>query len=253
MSAPTATGFTVYPAIDLQGGRCVRLVQGDFARATTYGEDPAAVARRWRDGGAQWLHVVDLDAARDGNPANLDAVAAIVAAAERPVQCGGGLRSVEAAERLFQRGVARVVVGTAAIEQPDLLPQLAARWPGRVALGVDARGGRVAVRGWTETSAVLAVDLISQWAELPLAAVIYTDIARDGTLTEPNWTELASVIATSAAPVIASGGVAQLDHLRRIKGLGAAGAIVGKALYTGDVDLTAALALDEGTRKSDEF
>jgi phosphoribosylformimino-5-aminoimidazole carboxamide ribotide isomerase len=237
-----AQNFEVIPAIDLRGGRPVRLYQGDYARETVYGNDPVAVARAWADGGAPRLHVVDLDGARAGEPRHLAALAAIAAAVAIPVEFGGGIRTRAAAEAALAAGAERVIVGTAAIEDPALARELAATLGPRLVLGIDARDGLVATRGWLEGSGVAATALVAQAADWGIQRIIFTDIARDGTLTEPNYASLEVVIAAAAMPVIASGGVAQVEHLRRLRALGAEGAIVGKALYDGAVRLDEALA-----------
>lgn len=230
------------PAIDLKDGRCVRLFQGDFAQTTVYSDDPVATACRWVDQGAARLHVVDLDGARTGRPTNIDAVLAIVRAVGVPVQLGGGLRREEDVGAALDLGVERVILGTAAVEQADLVARLLARFGDRLIVGVDARDGRVATAGWTETADVRAVDLVRHMADLGVRRVIYTDISRDGTLTEPNFEALAELIWPGGPAVVASGGIAQVAHLTRLAALGAEGAIVGKALYDGKIDLGQALA-----------
>ncbi len=230
------------PAIDLKDGRCVRLFQGDFAQTTVYSDDPVATACRWVEQGATRLHVVDLDGARTGRPTNIDAVLSIVRAVDVPVQLGGGLRREEDVGAALSLGVERVILGTAAVEQADLVARLGARFGDRLIVGVDARDGRVATAGWTATADVRAVDLVRHMADLGIQRVIYTDISRDGTLTEPNFEALAELIWPGGPAVIASGGIAKVEHLTRLAALGAEGAIVGKALYDGKIDLRAALA-----------
>ena len=237
----------LFPAIDLRGGRCVRLYQGDFGRETVYGDDPVAVARSFAAAGARGVHVVDLDAARTGEPVNRPAVAAIVAALDVPVQVGGGVRDDAAAAALIGAGVARVVVGTAALDDPAWVRRLAARHPGRVALGLDARGREVAVRGWREGSGRDLVEVAESYADAGLAALVVTSIGRDGTLEGPDVDQLTAVLAASAIDLVASGGVGTLDHLRALAGLEAggrrlAGAIVGRALYEGAFGVAEALA-----------
>jgi len=240
--------FTIYPAIDLRGGRCVRLTEGDFGRETVYGDDPVAVARRWADAGARWLHVVDLDGARAGRPVQAELVAAICAAVAIPVQVGGGLRDEEAVADVLGRGAARAVVGTLAAREPARCRALCAAHPGRVAVGIDARDGLVRVAGWLEGEALRAVNLAAQAADLGAAAVIYTDIGRDGTGQGPDLGGTAAVArAARGVPVIASGGVGALAHVQAAAALaaaGVAGVIVGRALYTGAVPLADALALE---------
>ena len=228
----------LYPAIDLREGRCVRLVQGDYSRQTVYGGDPLAVAKELEADGAPWIHVVDLDAARTGRPENRAVLTAIADAVGVPVQAGGGIRDEFSAEALLGAGVARIVVGTAAVEEPAMVRRLASRHPGRVAVGLDARRGELAVRGWTEGSGTRAEELLERFVDIPLAAVVVTDISRDGTMGGPDVEGLASVLSTSPFPVVASGGVGSLDDLRALGGITVgsrrlAGVIVGKALHDG--------------------
>ncbi len=235
----------VYPAIDLRGGRCVRLTQGDFARETVYGDDPVTVARRWAALGARWLHVVDLDGARAGRPVQSALVAAICAAVRIPVQVGGGMRDAAAVETVLDGGAARVVLGTVAVREPALCARLCRTWPGRVAVGIDARDGLVRVAGWLEGAAVQATVLAREAAGNGAAALVYTDIGRDGTQQGPDLAGTRAVAHAAGIPVIASGGVGAIDHVRAVAGLaddGVAGVIVGRALYTGAVDLPEALA-----------
>lgn len=237
----------LWPAIDLRGGRCVRLVQGDYARETVFGEDPVAVARGFVAAGARRLHIVDLDGARDGLPAQADLVARMVAAAGVPCQLGGGIRTLEVARAYVAAGVERLVVGSVAIESPRLLEEFAAAFPERIVLGLDARDGLVAVRGWLETSRQTALDVARHHAALPLAGIVYTDIARDGMLSGPNLPALAGMVGGVSLPVIASGGVANAADIRRVAEVGAAGCIVGRALYEGGLTLAeAAAAAGEG-------
>lgn len=226
----------LYPAIDLLDGRCVRLYQGDYERETVYGDDPVAQALAFQAEGASWIHVVDLDAARTGEPRNRGVVAAIAAAVDVPVQTGGGIRDEVAADALFDAGVARVVLGTAALEDPDLVRRLATRHP--VAVGLDARGRDVAVRGWLEGSGQDLLELAAAFGDAGVAALVVTEISRDGTLEGPDLAGLAEVVAATAIPVIASGGVGTLDDLRALALLSAggralSGAIVGRAIYEG--------------------
>jgi phosphoribosylformimino-5-aminoimidazole carboxamide ribotide isomerase len=231
----------VVPAIDLRGGRCVRLRQGDFAQETLYDDDPVAVARRWQAAGARRLHVVDLDGAKAGYPAQVDIVRVIVAALEIPVQVGGGVREAQHARQLTQAGVARVVLGTAAIERPALVGELLTEFGAeRVLVGVDARDGLVATRGWTATTATTAAELIADMRGRGVRKVVYTDIARDGMLSQPNYAALREV-AGLGVEITASGGVASVEQLRTLAAIeGVTEAIVGKALYTGDVTLEGA-------------
>jgi phosphoribosylformimino-5-aminoimidazole carboxamide ribotide isomerase len=239
--------FELIPAIDLLEGRCVRLSQGRYDRATVYGEDPGAVAARFAAHPLRRLHVVDLDGARSGRPENGAALAAILAAAGSvPVQVGGGMRSLADVEARLALGVDRVVLGTAALRDPELVREAARRHPGRIAVGIDAREGKVAVQGWLEASDVSAADLARRFEDAGVAAIVYTDIARDGMLAGPNLEQTAALAAAVGIPVIASGGVASEDDVRRSCALaarGVAGVIVGRALYTGAVDLARALEI----------
>jgi phosphoribosylformimino-5-aminoimidazole carboxamide ribotide isomerase len=234
----------VIPAIDLKDGRCVRLRQGDFREETVYSEDPPAVAMRWEDAGARWLHVVDLNGALDGRPANLSTIETIVKSVSVSVQVGGGIRDMETVRMYFARGAKRIVLGTAVLQDRQVLDRACAEFPKRILVGIDARGGKVAVKGWTNISNTSATDLLRSLADYALAAIIYTDIARDGMLEGPNLAALKEIVERSPVPVIASGGITRLEDLRAIGALGAKveGVIVGKALYDGKLDLRAALA-----------
>ena len=239
----------LYPAIDLRGGRAVRLLRGDYAAETVYSDDPVAVARSFEAAGARWIHVVDLDAARSGEAGNLEYVAAIARSVGCEVETGGGVRSVEAAERLIDAGVARVVIGTAAVERPELVTRLAARYPGRVAVGLDARGRQVAVKGWTETTGADLVDLAKRFEGEGVAALIVTEIGRDGTMAGPDLDQLGAVLEATSIDVVASGGVGTLEDLGALSGLRAgpgggrslAGVIVGRAIYEGRFTVEEAL------------
>ncbi len=234
----------VIPAIDLLEGRCVRLYQGDYQQSQVYNENPVEVARQWADEGATRLHLVDLDGAKEGKPVNLNTIEAIVRAIAIPVQVGGGLRDRNSMAQLINLGVDRAIVGTVAVENPSLVQQLCQEFPGKIAVGIDARNGKVATRGWLETSEVLATDLAKQMAELGVAAIIYTDIHRDGTLQGPNREALRELANHIHIPVIASGGVSSLSDvlgLLALEPIGVTGVIIGKALYTGDVSLTEAV------------
>jgi phosphoribosylformimino-5-aminoimidazole carboxamide ribotide isomerase len=241
----------LYPAIDLREGRCVRLVEGDFARETAYSDDPVAVARAFQAAGARWIHVVDLDGARTGLPVNREVLGRIARAVQADgvrVQAGGGVRSGVDAEELRQYGVARVVLGTAAVEQPHLVAEIAGRWPGGVAVGLDHRHGQVRVRGWTEDGGRRVADIVPEAIAAGAAAVIVTDIARDGRLRGPDVDGLSDLLARTGAPIIASGGIRDLADVRALArlattgGRGLAGAIAGKAIYEGSLDVGAALA-----------
>jgi phosphoribosylformimino-5-aminoimidazole carboxamide ribotide isomerase len=236
----------LYPAIDLRGGRCVRLYQGDYGRETVYSDDPMEQAQAFVDAGAAWIHVVDLDAARTGQGVNRDVIAEIACAVPVPVQTGGGIRDEATAEALFEAGVARVVLGTAALEQPALVRRLAARFP--VAVGLDARGREVAVRGWEKGSGRDLLDVAGEFADAGVAALVVTEIGRDGTLAGPDLAGLTEVLEASPLPVIASGGVGSLDDLVALAGLRGggrelSGAIVGRAIYEGAFTVEEALGV----------
>ena len=233
----------LYPAIDLKDGSCVRLLRGDMARATVFGDDPAAQAAAFAAAGCAWLHLVDLNGAFAGRPVNAAAVAAILGAVTIPVQLGGGIRDMATIEAWFSRGVARVILGTVAVEDPQLVRDAAAAFPGRVAVGLDARNGRVATRGWAEATDILAIDLARSLEDAGVAALIYTDIERDGAMQGPNIAATEALARAVAIPVIASGGVSSLADLKALQATGViAGAISGRALYDGAIDLRAALA-----------
>ena len=230
----------LWPAIDLRGGRCVRLLQGDYDRETVFGDDPVEMARLFTAGGARRLHIVDLDGAKAGTPVQAELVGRMVAAAGVPCQLGGGIRSVETARAYVAAGVDRLVVGSVAIENPALLAELARAFPGRIVLGIDARDGKVAVRGWLETSPLGAIDVAKRHEQLPLAGIVYTDIAKDGMMSGPNIPALAEMVRAVRLPVIASGGVSNAGDIRETATAGAAGCIVGRALYEGSLTLAAA-------------
>jgi phosphoribosylformimino-5-aminoimidazole carboxamide ribotide isomerase len=227
----------IYPAIDLRGGQCVRLRQGDYDQETVFGADPAAMARRWVDEGATFLHLVDLDGAKEGRPVNEASVRAIVGAAGVPCQLGGGLRTRDHITSALGWGVTRVVIGTKALQSPAWLTEMAQEFPERIVLGIDAKAGRVATQGWLEVSDVGAVELARRFEQLPLAALVYTDISRDGMLEGVNAPAMAEMVAAVKLPVIASGGVTTLDDIRRLAAIPAAGCIVGRALYEGRLTL----------------
>jgi phosphoribosylformimino-5-aminoimidazole carboxamide ribotide isomerase len=234
----------VIPAIDLLEGRCVRLHQGDYNQVTTFSEDPVQQALEWQRQGARRLHLVDLDGAREGRPVNDPAVRAITAALTIPVQLGGGVRTTDRAEQLLTLGLDRVILGTLAVEDPALVCRLAERHPGRIVVGIDARNGLVATRGWLQDSALEATEVARRFANSSVAALITTDIATDGTLAGPNLPFLRAMAEASPLPVIASGGVGSLSDLLSLLSLatrGLEGVIVGRALYDGRVDLTEAL------------
>ncbi|KAM3097393.1 1-(5-phosphoribosyl)-5-[(5-phosphoribosylamino)methylideneamino]imidazole-4-carboxamide isomerase [Phormidesmis sp. 146-12] len=234
----------VIPAIDLLNGKCVRLYQGDYNQSEVFNDDPVAVAQQWAEEGATRLHLVDLDGAKVGNPVNLAAIAAIVQAVTVPVEVGGGLRDHSSVAALLATGVRWAILGTVAVENPKLVAELCGEFPGQIIVGIDARNGKVATKGWLETSEVLATELAERMAQLGAAAIIYTDIHRDGTLQGPNLAALRELAAVVAIPVIASGGVSSVTDLLSLLALepqGVTGAIVGRAIYTGDVSLKEAI------------
>jgi phosphoribosylformimino-5-aminoimidazole carboxamide ribotide isomerase len=240
----------IWPAIDLRGGKCVRLQQGDYARETVFGEDPAAMARQWVEQGAECLHLVDLDGARDGWPVNFESVRAILKAVAVPCELGGGIRDEQTIARWFELGLSRLVVGTRAFTEPDWFRRMCRRFPGRLVLGIDARGGRVATSGWLETSQVPATDLAAQYAKEPIAAVIYTDIATDGMLAGPNLPAMREMRQAIELPIIASGGVTRAADVAALAAVPVEGCIIGRALYEGVLHLSDALAAARGEAQS---
>jgi phosphoribosylformimino-5-aminoimidazole carboxamide ribotide isomerase len=233
----------ILPAIDLRGGKCVRLKQGDYAQETVFGDDPAAMARRWVSLGAKALHLVDLDGAKAGQPVNGEAIRAIVASANVPCQMGGGIRSENDIETAFGWGLRRVVIGTRALQDPGWVRQMAFAYPKRIVLGLDARDGKVATHGWQTVSQATVLEMAQQFSQWPLAAIVFTDIARDGMLSGPNIDALVELARAVPVPVIASGGVTTLDDVRRLVEKKLAGCIIGRALYEGQLDLAAVLSL----------
>jgi phosphoribosylformimino-5-aminoimidazole carboxamide ribotide isomerase len=234
----------VIPAIDLLEGRCVRLYQGDYSQSQVFSENPVDIAKQWVDQGATRLHLVDLDGAKAGKVVNLKAIAAIAEAVSVPIEIGGGLRDRTSVQQVFNLGVEWAILGTIAVEQPQLVQELCTEFPEKIIIGIDARNGLVATRGWLETSEVLATQLAVQMQELGAAAIIYTDIHRDGTLIGPNLAALRELAQEIYIPIIASGGVSSVSDLLSLLGLetqGVKGVIVGKALYTGDISLTEAI------------
>ncbi|NJL82994.1 MAG: 1-(5-phosphoribosyl)-5-[(5-phosphoribosylamino)methylideneamino]imidazole-4-carboxamide isomerase [Chloroflexaceae bacterium] len=234
----------VIPAIDLLDGKCVRLYQGDYQRAQVFSDNPVEVARQWADQGVARLHVVDLNGAKTGNTRQSGAIAAIVQAVAIPVQVGGGLREAESVAQVLALGVERAIVGTIAVEQPERVRELCQQFPGQIVVGIDARNGKVATRGWLETSEVSATTLAEEMANLGVAAIIYTDIYRDGTLSGPNLPALRELASNLGIPVIASGGISSLSDvlsLLALEPVGVTGVIIGRALYTGNVILCEAV------------
>jgi phosphoribosylformimino-5-aminoimidazole carboxamide ribotide isomerase len=231
----------IWPAIDLRGGKCVRLRQGDYDRETVFAEDPASMARQWVEQGGRRLHLVDLDGAREGRPANIEVVAKIVRAVDVPCELGGGIRSEETIAELVGLGLARLVIGTLAIKEPDWFRRMCRQFPGKLVLGIDARDGCVATDGWLETSEIEALELARRFADEPLAAINYTDIATDGMMTGPNTAAMAEMQRAVETPVIASGGIVTADDVARLAEIPMAGCIIGRALYEGSLTLAEAI------------
>ncbi|HBZ45495.1 MAG TPA: 1-(5-phosphoribosyl)-5-((5-phosphoribosylamino)methylideneamino)imidazole-4-carboxamide isomerase [Maritimibacter sp.] len=235
----------LYPAIDLKDGQCVRLLRGEMDAATVFSDDPAAQAKSFQDAGCEWVHLVDLNGAFAGEPVNAAAVESILQTIDVPAQLGGGIRDMATIETWLSKGLARVILGTVAVENPGLVREAAKAFPGKVAVGIDARKGMVATKGWAEETDVNATDLAKSFEDAGVAAIIYTDINRDGAMQGPNIDETAALAHAVSIPVIASGGVSSLDDLKALKSCGAPlnGAISGRALYDGALDLSAALAV----------
>jgi len=238
----------IFPAIDIRDGRCVRLRQGDYAQETIFGDDPAAMARRWVDEGADRLHIVDLDGAKLGRPSNGVAIRRIVEATGVPCQLGGGLRTEADIQLALSWGVERVVIGTRAVREPDWLANMSQRFPGKIVLGIDAKQGMVATEGWLQVSETTAVGLAQQCSALPLAALVYTDIARDGMMQGPNLEAMRDMAQAVSLPVIASGGVSKQEDVRNLMHTGVFGVIIGRALYEEKIDLREVLKM---VRKGD--
>jgi len=231
----------IIPAVDIKGGKCVRLYQGDYKQETVFDEDPVTAALAWYSQGARWLHIVDLDGAVAGEPKNTEVVGEIIKEAGLLIELGGGIRQEEVAEKLLRQGVSRLVLGTAAIENRELVKKLCQQFGEAIAVGLDARDGRIAIHGWQKNTVFEVLQLSHEMVDVGVRRFIYTDIRRDGTLTEPNFDMMKRLIAETNVPVIVAGGISRLEHLRRIKQLGAEGAIIGKALYTGDINLGEAI------------
>lgn len=233
----------LYPAIDLKDGQCVRLLHGEMDKATVFGDDPAAQAAKFEAAGCEWVHLVDLNGAFAGAPVNAAAVEAILARITVPAQLGGGIRDMATIEGWLSKGLSRVILGTVAVENPALVREAAREFPGQVAVGIDARGGRVATKGWAEETDVMVTDLAKSFEDAGVAAIIYTDILRDGAMTGPNIEATEALARAVTIPVIASGGVSSLPDLIALRDTGViAGAVSGRAIYDGALDLTAALA-----------
>jgi len=236
----------IIPAIDLRHGACVRLFQGDYGREEVFGLDPAAVARRWQECGAALVHVVDLDGAAEGRLVNRQTIAGLMEVEGLRLEVGGGIRTADDAGWLFDHDVKRIVVGTAAIEDPGMVASLVGAYGDAIVVSLDARDGYVTTRGWLVGTQMRVIELCDRMRALGVARFVYTDVRRDGTLTEPNFEALEEVARSTDAPVIAAGGIATIDHVRRLRDAGAAGAILGKAIYTGSIDLREAISLYGG-------
>jgi phosphoribosylformimino-5-aminoimidazole carboxamide ribotide isomerase len=231
----------IIPAIDIRGGKCVRLYQGDYNRETVFDEDPVTAALTWYSKGARWLHIVDLDGAVSGEPQNMDVVEEIMKESGLLIELGGGIRQEEVAEKLLRQGISRIILGTAAIENRELVKKLCQQFGEAIAVSLDARDGKIAIRGWQKNTVVEVLQLSREMVDAGVRRSIYTDIKRDGTLTEPNFDMIDRLLVAANVPVIVAGGISRLEHLRRLKELGAEGAVIGKALYTGDIDLGEAI------------
>lgn len=234
----------IWPAIDIRGGNCVRLQQGDYARETVFGENPAEMGKYWVSQGAKRLHLVDLDGAKDGRPTNFDCIAELVRAVGIPCELGGGIRDEQTIKQLLDIGLARLVIGTLALKQPEWFREMCGKYPGKLVLGIDAKNGFVATDGWLETSSTPAVTLAKQFEKAPLAAIVYTDIATDGMMKGPNLPEMQAMQQQVDVPVIASGGVTTLDDVRNLNEAGMAGCIIGRALYEKTIALPEAMGFD---------
>ena len=236
----------IYPAIDIRGGRCVRLTEGRFDAETVFADDPAEMALKWAGMGAEFLHLVDLDGALAGEGKNVPVIERILQSVNIPVQLGGGIRNLETIEKLLALGVSRLILGSAAVKNPQLVEEACKKYPGHIAVGIDAKNGDVAIEGWGKGSGVAATELAKKMAAYGVETIIYTDISRDGMLSGVNVEATAALARACGVPIIASGGVASLEDIRRVKAVeadGVQGCIIGKAIYTGAVDLKAALAL----------
>tara|TARA_B100001123_G_scaffold425740_1_gene538998 strand:+ start:2252 stop:2992 length:741 start_codon:yes stop_codon:yes gene_type:complete len=239
--------FDIYPAIDIRGGQAVRLSQGDFSREIKYYKNPLEASRHWIESGAKWLHVIDLDGARSGSPVNTDIISQIVRSKQVKIQVGGGFRCMNDIEQAIESGVDRVILGTAAIRDQGLLKIACKEFPGRIAVGIDARAGIVAVNGWEHASDTSTALLGKLASDSGASAIIYTDIERDGMLSGPNYIETRKLASSVNIPVIASGGVSSIDDIQKLTSSGSAGVVVGRALYTGDVDLKEAITIAEAS------
>jgi len=231
----------IIPAIDIRGGKCVRLYQGDYKQETVFNEDPVTAALTWYSQGARWLHIVDLDGAATGEPRNMEVVEEIMKESDLLIELGGGIRQKEVAQKLLRQGVSRIILGTPAIENRELVKKLCRQFGEAIAVSLDARDGRIAIHGWQKNTVVEVLELSREMVDAGASRLIYTDIKRDGTLTEPNFDMIGRLLAQANVPVVVAGGVSKLEDLQRLKELGAEAAIIGKALYTGDIDLGEAI------------
>ena len=231
----------IIPAIDLRDGKCVRLYQGDYNQPTVFGSEPAAVALKWYSQGAQWLHVIDLDGAATGRPRNVSVVGEIMKESSLLVELGGGIRREDVVANLLQKGVSRTILGTVAVENPELVKKLCQRFGEAIVVSLDARDGKIAIHGWQRDTIIDALELSREMVEAGVRRLIYTDIKRDGTLSEPNFNMVSRLLTEVKVPIIVAGGISKLEHLHRLKELGVEGVIIGKALYTGDINLEEAI------------
>jgi phosphoribosylformimino-5-aminoimidazole carboxamide ribotide isomerase len=233
----------VIPAVDLKGGKCVRLYQGDYKQETVFSEDPVAIALKWQSCGASRLHIVDLDGAAGGSVVNFNVIKSIASSVKMSIQVGGGIRTEETVKLLLDIGINRTILGTVAIEQPDLIRVLCRKYGEAIIIGIDARDGYVATRGWLHGTDITAIDLVSKMSDIGASRILYTDIKRDETLTEPAFGSIAEMVSRSGLPVIAAGGIASIDHLVKLADIGVESTIVGKAIYTGNIDLKEAIKI----------
>jgi phosphoribosylformimino-5-aminoimidazole carboxamide ribotide isomerase len=231
----------IIPAVDIRGSKCVRLYQGDYNQETVFDEDPVIAALTWYSQGARWLHIVDLDGAVTGEPQNMGVVEEIIKESGLLIELGGGIRQKEVAKKLLRQGVSRIILGTAAIENGELIKNLCQQFGEAIVVSLDARDGKIAIHGWQKDTVIEVLQLSREMVAAGVRRFIYTDIKKDGTLTEPNFDMINRLLAEANVPVIAAGGISRLEHLRRLNELGAEGAIIGKALYTGDIDLGEAI------------
>jgi phosphoribosylformimino-5-aminoimidazole carboxamide ribotide isomerase len=231
----------IIPAVDIRSGKCVRLYQGDYNQETVFDEDPVTAALTWYSQGARWLHIVDLDGAAAGEPQNMDVVEEIIRESGLLIELGGGIRQEEMAKKLLHQGISRIILGTAAIENRELVNKLCQQFGEAIAVSLDARDGKIAIHGWQKDTVFEVLQLSREMVDAGVRRLIYTDIKKDGTLTEPNFDMIGRLLTEANVPIIAAGGISKLEHLRRLKELGVEGAIIGKALYTGDINLGEAI------------